>query len=78
MSATIRLTMAQALVRYLSVLRTEEGEPVFGGRPIFQEPSRRWLAGELDDTGLIAAVRANFEQLISLWQRTRNRLERAA
>ena len=48
------------------------------GRTIFQEPSRRWLAGELDDAGLIAAVRANFEQLIVLWQRTRNRLERAA
>ena len=48
------------------------------GRTIFQEPSRRWLAGELDDAGLIAAVRANFEQLIALWQRTRNRLERAA
>ena len=48
------------------------------GRTIFQEPSRRWLAGELDDAGLIAALRANFEQLIVLWQRTRNRLERAA
>ena len=48
------------------------------GRTIFQEPSRRWLAGELDDAGLIAAVRANFEQLISLWQRTRKHLERAA
>jgi len=48
------------------------------GRTIFQEPSRRWLAGELDDAGLIAAVRANFEQLISLWQRTRQHLERAA
>ncbi|MGK5013550.1 3D-(3,5/4)-trihydroxycyclohexane-1,2-dione acylhydrolase (decyclizing) [Janthinobacterium sp. MDB2-8] len=35
MSATIRLTMAQALVRYLSALRTEDGEggltPLFGG-----------------------------------------------
>ena len=48
------------------------------GRTIFQEPSRRWLAGELDDAGLIAALRANFEQLIVLWQRTRNRRERAA
>ena len=48
------------------------------GRTIFQEPSRRWLAGELDDAGLIAAVRANFEQLIALWQRTRQHLERAA
>jgi 3D-(3,5/4)-trihydroxycyclohexane-1,2-dione acylhydrolase (decyclizing) len=28
---TIRLTMAQALVRYLSALRTEEGVPLFGG-----------------------------------------------
>ncbi|MEG1328700.1 MAG: thiamine pyrophosphate-binding protein, partial [Janthinobacterium sp.] len=31
MSATIRLTMAQALVRYLAVLRVEGGEPLFGG-----------------------------------------------
>ena len=29
--STIRLTMAQALVRYLAALRTEEGEPLFGG-----------------------------------------------
>ena len=28
---TIRLTMAQALVRYLAALRTEEGLPLFGG-----------------------------------------------
>ena len=28
---TIRLTMAQALVRYLAALRTEEGAPLFGG-----------------------------------------------
>ncbi|MFZ4877908.1 bifunctional 5-dehydro-2-deoxygluconokinase/5-dehydro-2-deoxyphosphogluconate aldolase [Janthinobacterium sp. Mn2066] len=48
------------------------------GRTIFQEPGRRWLAGEIDDAGLIAAVRANFEQLISLWQETRQQLERAA
>ena len=31
MSATIRLTMAQALVRYLAALRTEEGHALFGG-----------------------------------------------
>ena len=48
------------------------------GRTIFQEPSRRWLAGQIDDATLIAQVRANFEQLIGLWQRTRNHLERAA
>ncbi|MGK5067674.1 3D-(3,5/4)-trihydroxycyclohexane-1,2-dione acylhydrolase (decyclizing) [Janthinobacterium sp. RT4P48] len=28
---TVRLTMAQALVRYLAALRTEEGEALFGG-----------------------------------------------
>ena len=28
---TIRLTMAQALVRYLAALRVESGEPLFGG-----------------------------------------------
>ena len=48
------------------------------GRTIFQEPSRRWLAGQIDDATLISQVRANFEQLIGLWQRTRNHLERAA
>ena len=49
------------------------------GRTIFHEPSRRWLAGEIDDAGLVAEVRANFETLILTWQRSRAaRLERAA
>ncbi|WP_321794483.1 3D-(3,5/4)-trihydroxycyclohexane-1,2-dione acylhydrolase (decyclizing) [Caballeronia sp. J97] len=30
-SSTIRLTAAQAVVRYLAALRTEHGEPLFGG-----------------------------------------------
>jgi 5-dehydro-2-deoxygluconokinase len=41
------------------------------GRTIFQEPSRRWLAGETNDRELIAAVRANFESLVSLWRHAR-------
>ncbi|HEY5801521.1 MAG TPA: 5-dehydro-2-deoxygluconokinase [Burkholderiaceae bacterium] len=41
------------------------------GRTIFQEPSRQWLANELDDAGLIAAIRANFETLIGIWRATR-------
>lgn len=49
------------------------------GRTIFHEPSKRWLANEIDDAGLIAAVRANFETLIRTWQRSRAaKLERAA
>ncbi|MFG7960897.1 5-dehydro-2-deoxygluconokinase [Pseudomonas aeruginosa] len=38
------------------------------GRTIFQEPSRAWLAGEIDDAGLIARVRSTFENLIASWR----------
>ncbi|MEC5162626.1 MULTISPECIES: bifunctional 5-dehydro-2-deoxygluconokinase/5-dehydro-2-deoxyphosphogluconate aldolase [unclassified Janthinobacterium] len=49
------------------------------GRTIFHEPSKRWLAKEIDDAGLVAALRANFETLIRTWQRSRAaKLERAA
>ncbi|MCR1770157.1 5-dehydro-2-deoxygluconokinase [Burkholderia glumae] len=41
------------------------------GRTIFHEPSRAWLAGELDDAGLIARVRATFETLIDAWRTAR-------
>ncbi|CAG4887511.1 bifunctional 5-dehydro-2-deoxygluconokinase/5-dehydro-2-deoxyphosphogluconate aldolase [Paraburkholderia saeva] len=39
------------------------------GRTIFQAPSQRWLAGQLDDAGLIREVRASFETLIDAWDR---------
>ena len=38
------------------------------GRTIFGEPARAWLSKELDDAGLVASVRANFEALIDAWQ----------
>jgi 5-dehydro-2-deoxygluconokinase len=38
------------------------------GRTIFQEPSRAWLAGQIDDETLVAQVRANFEVLIREWK----------
>ena len=41
------------------------------GRTIFHEPSRRWLAGEMDDAALISAVRATFEELVSVWRHSR-------
>src|SRR6266705_261294 len=41
------------------------------GRTIFHEPSRRWLAGEIDDAQLIREARANFEELIVIWKKTR-------
>jgi 5-dehydro-2-deoxygluconokinase len=37
------------------------------GRTIFHEPSRKWLAGDIDDAALVRAVRANFESLIRAW-----------
>jgi len=41
------------------------------GRTIFKAPSAQWLEGKLDDAGLKARVRANFEGLIDLWQGAR-------
>jgi 5-dehydro-2-deoxygluconokinase len=37
------------------------------GRTIFHDASRAWLEGALDDAGLVAAVRQNFEALIDAW-----------
>jgi len=42
------------------------------GRTIFQEPSRRWFAGGIDDATLIRETRAIFEALIGAWRETRS------
>ncbi len=41
------------------------------GRTIFAEPSRRWLAGKIDDATLIRETRAAFEALIGSWHDVR-------
>jgi 5-dehydro-2-deoxygluconokinase len=41
------------------------------GRTIFHEPSRAWLAGEIDDSQLVAGVRGTFETLIGAWRTAR-------
>ena len=43
------------------------------GRTIFHGPAREWLAGTLDDAGLVAVVRANFDALIDAWRVHRKR-----
>jgi 5-dehydro-2-deoxygluconokinase len=50
------------------------------GRSIFLEPSRHWLAGEIDDAILVERVRASFERLIGAWRDARSEAlrERAA
>jgi 5-dehydro-2-deoxygluconokinase len=41
------------------------------GRTIFQEPSRAWLAGEIDDEALIRQVQGTFVELIDAWRTAR-------
>jgi 5-dehydro-2-deoxygluconokinase len=41
------------------------------GRTIFEAPSRRWLAGEIDDETLVRDVGAKFEALLDAWQDAR-------
>ena len=41
------------------------------GRTIFQEPSRAWLAGEIDDAEVKRRIQANFAGLIDVWRTAR-------
>jgi 5-dehydro-2-deoxygluconokinase len=41
------------------------------GRTIFDEPSRAWFAGSIDDAELIVRVRKTYETLIDAWRATR-------
>jgi 5-dehydro-2-deoxygluconokinase len=47
------------------------------GRTIFQEPSREWLGGRIDDAALVARVRQGFEALVHAWREARRGLEEA-
>ncbi|MGC9421991.1 bifunctional 5-dehydro-2-deoxygluconokinase/5-dehydro-2-deoxyphosphogluconate aldolase [Vibrio sp.] len=38
------------------------------GRTLFGEPSRAWLAGQMDDQTLIHTVKKNYHNLITLWR----------
>ena len=55
--------------RHASTSKTCRGFAV--GRTIFQEPSRAWLAGEIDDEALISRVQSTFEFLIKSWREAR-------
>src|SRR5947207_2175355 len=41
------------------------------GRTIFQEPTKQWFAGTIDDAALRQTIRANFEGLIDAWRDAR-------
>ncbi|QIN84343.1 5-dehydro-2-deoxygluconokinase [Rubrobacter tropicus] len=38
------------------------------GRSIYGEPARRWLAGEMDDEGLMSSVAERYGRMNALWQ----------
>ncbi|KIH83563.1 bifunctional 5-dehydro-2-deoxygluconokinase/5-dehydro-2-deoxyphosphogluconate aldolase [Pseudomonas batumici] len=61
-------TLAQGF-QQASQSRTCRGFAV--GRTIFQEPSRAWMAGEIDDEALIRQVQATFTGLIDAWRAAR-------
>jgi 5-dehydro-2-deoxygluconokinase len=46
------------------------------GRSIYAVPARRWLVGEISDEEFVATVAANYEQMISLWQKRNERRTR--
>jgi 5-dehydro-2-deoxygluconokinase len=56
-------------------LRAAAGDPAVKGfavgRAIFAEPARRWLAGALDDSGLVAAIADGYRQFIDTWYEER-------
>ncbi|CAD5200332.1 bifunctional 5-dehydro-2-deoxygluconokinase/5-dehydro-2-deoxyphosphogluconate aldolase [Pseudomonas sp. FEN] len=61
-------TLAQGF-QQASQSRTCRGFAV--GRTIFQEPSRAWMAGEIDNEALIRQVQATFAGLIDAWRAAR-------
>jgi myo-inositol catabolism protein IolC len=50
------------------VLNEATGRGWWSGRPLFSEPSRRWLGGAIDDDELVDVVAANYVNLVQLWR----------
>ena len=64
---------AEQLARDFSEARASTSCRGFAvGRTIFLEPSRAWLAGEIDDAKLKRDVRERFEALIGAWREVRD------
>ena len=60
-----KLTMAQALVRYLSVQRGEDGEPLFAARAIFGHGNVAALGEALWARDTLPTHRAHNEQAMA-------------
>ena len=57
--------------------RAAAGEPLCKGfavgRSIFGDAARAWMAGQLDDDGVVADVARRYQRLIALWLQSRRR-----
>jgi 5-dehydro-2-deoxygluconokinase len=57
--------------------RAAAGEPLCKGfavgRSIFGDAARAWMAGQLDDAGVVADVATRYQRLITLWLQSRHR-----
>ena len=55
--------------------RAAAGEPLCKGfavgRSIFGDAANAWMAGQLDDAGVVADVATRYQRLISLWLQSR-------
>jgi len=56
--------------------RAAAGEPLCKGfavgRSIFGDAANAWMAGTLDDAGVVAEVAARYQRLITLWLQSRH------
>jgi TPP-dependent trihydroxycyclohexane-1,2-dione (THcHDO) dehydratase len=72
MMATIRLTAAQAMMRWLSVQMTEDGERFIEGVwAIFGDVAQAWMRGETKDAEAIAEMAQRFTRLCGIWENAR-------
>ena len=87
MRDTVRLTAAQALVRWLAVQMAEDGSrfiegvwAIFGHGNVagIGEAARGWLAGEIDDGAAVADMAARYLRLCRIWDTARGKKGLAA
>ncbi len=70
----IRLTAAQAMVRYLAAQKNDAGEQLIPAAwAIFGHGNvvRAWFAGEIDDAEAVKSMSENYQRLCQIWDKAR-------
>jgi 5-dehydro-2-deoxygluconokinase len=60
--------MAELAAGFVAARKSARCRGFAVGRTIFEEPSRQWLAGAINDATLKTRVRERFETLIGAWR----------